>query len=70
MEFYVKCEFCGTIISWDNGDDLHGMLWYCEDCGRYFCEKCFTEKHGHSDYAKMVHGNGKIYCPDCFNMEV
>lgn len=61
-----SCDLCGFRNSWDADDDLHGELWSCEKCGKTFCSKCFSDKHGHKTYMYMMQKYGLILCPDCW----
>lgn len=61
-----SCDLCGFRNGWDESDELHGELWGCEKCGRVFCSKCFTDRHGHKQYMDMMQGNDLILCPDCW----
>jgi len=65
-----KCEYCKTKITWGGADDARGQIWSCEKCGHYFCQACFTEKHGADIAHEMFSSEGHvkdINCPTCFS---
>ena len=70
------CDFCGFELKWDETDETHGDMWGCEVCGREFCKKCFTDRHGDENFSMMVRGalsgpfeDDLLRCPDCFSKE-
>ena len=60
------CDFCGVELAWDERDESHGEMWGCEKCGKSFCTKCFTERHGYDQWMNMMQLCNEIYCPDCY----
>jgi len=64
-----KCDFCGWEAPWDGGDDDHGSMWECEDCGKHFCTTCFTARWSRKAWDTMLHAGligSKIMCPECY----
>lgn len=62
-----KCNICGFMLPWDSRDDIHGTMWYCEECGELFCTKCFIDIHGIKRFATMMTFSDTIYCPECYD---
>lgn len=60
------CAVCGSALSWDAADDVHGTVWNCEECGRDFCSKCFIDKFGCTEYEEMIRNSNLVYCPGCW----
>lgn len=64
------CKCCGTKILWSGRDDRHGLIWGCDECMEYFCEKCFEDRHGQEALREMLRDDGqKILCPDCYEKD-
>ena len=67
---WCKCKDCGTVIDWDSADDQKGIIWGCDECCEYFCEKCFEEKHGLEAAQNMWREDEEpILCPDCYGQK-
>lgn len=60
------CEFCGCGLVWDELDSTHGNIWFCEDCGKAFCSKCFADRFGTSEYCEMIQNGEQVLCPECY----
>lgn len=68
------CDLCGfeePVL--DGTDDLHGSMWECEECGKDFCEKCFTDRWGRKAWDTMLRDGligsfetSKVMCPGCY----
>ncbi len=64
------CKDCGTKISWERSDDQRGRIWGCDECMEYFCEKCFSSRHGQEALNEMPRDDSRrILCPDCYGRE-
>lgn len=56
----------------DETHDLNGSMWECEDCGKHFSQKCFTDRLGRKEWDKMMQGKigsfdtERIFCPECY----
>ncbi|MBO5970746.1 MAG: hypothetical protein J6S14_19910 [Clostridia bacterium] len=68
-----ECDFCGFEADWDGSDPICGSLWECEECGKHFCEKCFTDRWGRKAWDTMLHAGligsfetSRIMCPECY----
>lgn len=68
-----ECDFCGYEAAVDASDDVHGSMWECEDCGKHFCEKCFTDRLGRKAWQRMVYDGmigtfdtERLFCPECY----
>lgn len=59
------CEFCGVKIDWEGRDDQCDTIFYCEKCGKMFCEKCFIDKHGYDKWLDNFEAD-KLVCPECY----
>ena len=60
------CNTCGIRIGWQDIDSINGAIWECEDCGLYFCTKCFEDRFGRPKFDDMMQHDDIIRCPDCF----
>ena len=64
------CAICNTAIVLGGADNHRGAIFSCEKCGIYFCEQCFTCKHGMKDLLDMTGVDANtdtIECPSCFS---
>ncbi len=63
----VICEICDFKGDWEECDSVHGTMWGCDRCDKFFCEKCFADKLGYGEYNKMIGvDSDTILCPDCY----
>ncbi len=61
------CKNCGVQIPWEGSDDCHGRIWGCDECMEYFCEKCFSDRHGQKALEEMLcNESRRILCPECY----
>lgn len=71
MSETVRCEICGFEGDWEDSDSVHGTMWGCDRCDKFFCEKCFIDKLGKDSYMNMVSAdNDEILCPDCYAEDI
>lgn len=69
-----SCDICGfEEETLDAVDFHHGAIWECEECGKHFCEKCFTDRWGRKAWDKMLREEvigsfetDRIMCPECY----
>lgn len=66
-----ECLYCSAKLDWNSADEQKGVIWSCENCGSYFCEACFKERHGFEALESMVsaESEGLILCPDCYSKD-
>lgn len=73
MSEKVRCEICGFEGDWEDSDSVHGTMWGCDRCDKFFCAKCFIDKLGKDSYKNMLRtstGDYEILCPDCYAEEI